>query len=791
MAFRVSPRTLERLEWPQLVARLAAHLRTPHGVERLGERGVLFESDAAAVGARLAETSEARALLEAGELPPLGGARPLGPILERLGKGGSLAPGELRDLGVTLGTVHAAARYLATRSELAPRLADLAATLALLPELEEEIEHSIDAEGEVSDAASPVLAEARRESHRLAAEVQQRIGRYLQSPDVAPALSDSFYTVRGDRYVLPVRADARARVPGIVHDASASGATLFIEPEALVDLNNRHKQAELAVERETQRVLRALTEEAARHREAIGANLATLADLDLACARGSLSAELEAVEPEVGDAGVFRLHQLRHPLLPADQVVPNDVRLGEDFQVLVISGPNAGGKTVAMKALALAALGVRAGLHVPAAPGARVDRVNALLADIGDEQDLRESLSTFSAHMANLSEIVRDAGPGSLVALDEVGVGTDPGEGAALAQAALEALADSGARVVATTHYNLLKEMADVDERFENASVEFDPETLAPTFRLRLGAAGASSATAVAARMGMPGRVLDRASALLEREDRQLDRMLSELGASRAALERERHEAAELRAEGESARNAYRHKLERLQERRDELFASMRADLDRAFREAHAEVAGVIRDLQRQGSAQDAARAREQLLSLEAKARKAEDAASPAPAPPSTAAVDWRRARPGDAVGVPGGRRGVLVALPDRRGRATVQVGGAKLSLPADRLEAVRGDEPRRESRRVRVPDVPVRTAPSRCDLRGLRVGEAIERLTDALDAAAAAGNPQLVVVHGVGTGALLRAVREHLRESPYVANFEVGDPEAGGDGVTVVRLPG
>ena len=277
------------------------------------------------------------------------------------------------------------------------------------------------------------------------------------------------------------------------------------------------------------------------------------------------------------DEANFELLQLRHPLLPVADAVPNDLRLGKGFHVLVISGPNAGGKTVAMKALALATLMARAGLHVAAAPGARVGAVDAVLADIGDEQDIRESLSTFSAHMANLAATVSEAGPRTLVLLDEVGVGTDPGEGAALAQAVLEQLADAGARVVVTTHFGLLKEMADVDERFENACVDFDPETLAPTYRLRLGMAGASSARAVAARMGMPSRVLERASGLLAREDRRLDQMLAELAASRSALERERSEAARLRAESETARDDYRIKLERLQQRRDQLFAAMRS----------------------------------------------------------------------------------------------------------------------------------------------------------------------------------------------------------------------
>jgi len=467
--------------------------------------------------------------------------------------------------------------------------------------------------------------------------------------------------------------------------------------------------------------------------------------------------------------------------------VPNDLRLGANFRILVISGPNAGGKTVAMKALALATLMARAGLHVAAAPGSRVGAVDAVLADIGDEQDIRESFSTFSAHMANLAATVSEAGPRTLVLLDEVGVGTDPGEGAALAQAVLEQLADAGARVVVTTHFGLLKEMADVDERFENACVDFDPETLAPTYRLRLGMAGASSARAVAARMGMPARVIERARALIEREDRRLDQLLTELQASRAALDRERREAAQLREESAEARDAYREKLEKLQLRRDKLIAEMRGELDAAFKSAHAEIAGVIRELQRKGSAQEAARARERLAQLEREAKRAEHderARMPRDEGPR---VDWRALAPGDAVRVEGGAAGTLVALPDRNGRALVQLGSARVAIDAERLRPADATAQPKQSF-VRVDLLPEGASARRVDLRGLRVDEALTALERALDDAARASSETLEIIHGVGTGALQSAVREHLRRLPHVARFAAGGGR-GGEGVTLAYL--
>jgi len=480
--FHVSQKTLERLEWPQLLERLAAHSRTLRGRARLLERPEApFEGDSAAAAAQLSLTSEAREILDLGELPPLEATQAVDALLARLRRGGLLSGQELLEVGAAARACNETRLFLLRRSEAALGLASLAGGLADLSPLVVAVADTLESDGSVRDTASPALAGARREARELAGSVQERIGRFLHDRGVADALQDSYVTLRSDRYVLPVRADAKSRVPGIVHDASSSGTTLFIEPQAVVELNNRLKQAELHIERETRRVLTSLSKCARQCVEDLDTSLELLGEIDLAFARGGLSLEMAATPPVLDTSGRFELLQLRHPLLPPREVVPNDVRLGEHFHVLVVSGPNAGGKTVAMKALALMALFARAGLHVPAEAGARVALVDRVLADIGDDQDLRESLSTFSAHMANLADIVHAAGPQSLVVLDEVGAGTDPGEGAALAQAVLETLADAGTRVVVTTHFNLLKEMADVDERFANASVAFDYTTLAPT----------------------------------------------------------------------------------------------------------------------------------------------------------------------------------------------------------------------------------------------------------------------------------------------------------------------
>lgn len=784
---RVDERSLECLEWPRIRAMLAEGARTPGGRRRCLE-GELFLDGAGAIRTALAETAEAVSLLEAGGGPPLGGVVDLGAVFGRLRKGGVLVARELLDFRATLRALHGTRRFLASRAEALPRLADRAASIGDQRALADAVDDAIDPDGEIRDAASRALREARAETRQLSHDVERRLERYLQDPDVRSALSDTFHTMRNDRYVLPVRADSRGAVRGIVHDASGSGTTLFVEPEAIVELNNRLKNAELTVQRETLRVLRALSEQAAAVLDDVESSLVVLEEIDEIFCRARMAVALDASRPEVGEEAILRLPQLRHPLIAPDEVVPSDLALGEHFQVLVVSGPNAGGKTVALKALGLAALLAHAGCFVPCGAGARVDALVAVTADIGDDQDIARSLSTFSAHMSAIARIVEDAGPDTLVVLDEIGTGTDPGEGAALAQAVLEALADAGTRVVTTTHFNLLKEMAAVDSRFENASVEIDPETLAPTYRLRAGTPGVSSATTVAARMGLRADVLERAGALLEREDRRLDRMLAELSASRLALEAEKREAERLRAESEATRSEYRERLERLQERRDKVFRAMKDDLEAAFRDAHGQVAAVIRDLQRGGSARDAAHARERLIALQEKTREAEARETPEAGEAPGAAMDWQRARPGDAVWVADAGPATLEALPDRRGRAAVRVGSARMQVPAERVRAA--TQP--EAPAARPPPAappPARGGSERCDLRGLRVDEALDRMVVALDRATREGCDRVEIIHGHGTGALRDAVRDELRGSPYVAGFAPGSAEEGGDGVTVAEL--
>ncbi len=786
MAFAVETKTLLRLEWHELVQMLRGHVRTPAARDRLAELQAPFAQNLEELEELRAETREAFGLLETGRDLPLGEISPLEASLDRACKGGGLSPRELRDIATACAVLGDTRRMLDTLDASAETLVRAGEDIVPLGVLDREIANAIGPDGTIRDEASETLARARADAQRLAAEGKQRMERTLRDRQLESSLADRFYTVRNDRFVLPVRADARASVPGIVHDASASGATLFVEPSEFVELNNRHKRAELDADREERRIIAELSAAVARAAPELRVGLEALAKLDLAFARAKFSRQIGGVPPEMGDRGVVELPGLRHPLL-GDEAVPNDLRLGRTYCVLVISGPNAGGKTVAMKAAALAVLCAQAGLFVPAEPGARVDRFDTVLADIGDEQDIREHLSTFSAHMANVASVVDRADRRSFILLDEIGVGTDPSEGASLAQAILEALAARDARVITTTHYNLLKELAEVDERFENAAVAFDPETLQPTYVLRTGMAGASSALAVAQRMGMPEDVAQRARTLLASEDRQLDRMIAELQTSRAALETERAEAARLREESDSAREAYGRKLEQLEAKREKLFGEMREELQASFSRAHEEVAGVIRTLQRGGTAQAAARARERLIELESAAPESEARPVPAPSEAVAGPIDWTSARPGTRVLLPGGQQGILLSAPDRRGKVQVQAGSAKLTLASEQIRGVpKSEETARP--RVRVPEPRDETLLP-CDLRGERVLEAEERLERALENALAARAYQLTIIHGFGTGALRRAVRDYLQSSPYVERYESASASEGGEGATIAFL--
>jgi len=805
VAFRCDPATLARLEWQRLLDCLAAQAATARGAEAL--RAVAFPPTHGSVVERLAETSEARELIDRGREPGFGGVADLRAEVTEIARGRTLAAGELAKLLATLEASRRVGESLAQSSQIAPGLAGLAQTLPDLRALEQALARVVTPAGEIREDASPELRRLRRRVRDLEGEVERQMARHLRDPDVQAHLQDSYSTFREGRPVLPVRVDSRQRVRGIVHDVSSSGTTVFIEPDEVVEVGNRLRIAKTELTREVERLLRELCDAARERRLELEGMGATLELLDAAFARGRLSGKSLGVAPDVSTDAELDLRGLRHPLLlleaglAPEDVVPNDLALLGAARCLVISGPNAGGKTVAAKAVGLAVLSVRAGLHVACEPGTRVPILDAVFADIGDEQDLRSGLSTFSARMANLAAIVEQADSRTLVIADEIGEGTEPGEGAALAQAILEALVAKGSYVLATTHFNRLKELAAGDARFLNASAEFDFATLLPTFRIHAGQPGSSGAMWAAQRMGLPEPVVERARELLDREDSRLEALTRGLSELRQELEAERLEALRMRAEGEAAREAYETRLAALRSAREQALAAMKADLESAFARARAEIAHVVRGLQRGESepgperGRDANAARGALERIRERTASAERAHAEVPAPETTPAVDLAALGPDARVeirGIPG--ICVVVAAPDRRGRVAVRVGGVRTVVPAGRIARVlaAGSAPAPSSRSSRISVERAEDGePARldCDLRGLRVDEAVERAEAALQRLLGRGGGRIVFIHGHGTGALRDAIRAWLRIAPGVGSFAPGDPREGGNGVTVATL--
>lgn len=772
----------EALGWPGLQALLARQAATPYGREAATR--LVPTAEAQQARAWLRETGEARLARAREGDPPWDGVADIRPILTRAAPEGAVLDGP--SLAGLLATLRAVGRLRAWAGRARASAPNLTAPLLQLPRLDPlaaALDHALDPEGRLLDRASPRLATVRRQLQVLRAEIQARLDALLQDPALAPALQERYVTVRHGRYVVPVRADARRAVPGIVHDRSQSGATLFVEPAAVVELNNRLTQRLLEERDEETRLLAALTAQVRAHLGPLQALVGVLEALDLALARARLADRMDAVAPELDEAGDLRCPGARHPLLVAQRwtggpaVVPVDLLLPLGRPALLITGPNAGGKTVALGTLGLLVLMAQAGCHIPAAPGSRLPRFEQVVALIGDDQNLARDLSTFSSFVLQVREALAGASPRTLVLLDELGAGTDPAEGAALGAALVEALLERGARVVATTHLAPLKVFAQTDRRCQNAAVAFDPERLEPTFRLEYGQPGPSYALAIAARLGLPPDLIARARAHLGEAGRRTEALLATLAARERELAQAHSELARREAEL-AAREA---------EARAAL-AEAREAAVRVRQEAAREAGTLLREVRRQaGQALERLRApatdRRAVRELYRQLQAAEAALAPTAAPPEGDAPE-----PAGEVEVRGlGLRGRVVA----RDADAVTVRAGKLTVRVPREVVAAADS---GSAPTRTPAVTV-SLPARADvpqelvLLGATTDEARAAVEKFLDDAVLAGHDTVRLVHGKGTGALRRAVADCLRGHPLVSAFRPGAPHEGGTGVTVVEL--
>ena len=810
-------RTLRVLEFEKIRELLVHFTSFSVGAERA--RALLPSDDIRQVQDWQAETREARRLLDEKSDIYVGGVRDLRPLLEQARRGSPLLPVDFVDVRYTLQRARLLQRAIGRVAEQFPHLADVTARITAPQEIIEEIGRCVDERGEVLDSASDALARIRRELREAHSRLLERLQRIVTSSANGPYLQEAIVTQRSGRYVIPLRAEFKGRIPGLVHDQSGSGATLFIEPLGVVDLNNQWREAQLAEEEEIRRILLHLTDMVAASAGPLERTVEALGDLDFIYAKARYANELRAVEPALapwkkpkttrvhkrngGDEPasdtslhpgcVLVLPQARHPLLNPETVVPVDIYLEDDYFIVVITGPNTGGKTVTLKTTGLLVLMAQAGLAIPTEDGAALSVFEQVFADIGDEQSIEQSLSTFSSHMTHIVEILDHADDRSLVLFDELGAGTDPEEGAALAQALLKTLLARRITALATTHYSELKIFAHTTPYVANASVEFDIETLSPTYRLSIGLPGRSNAFAIARRLGLLPSIVEQAEALISPESLEAEAMLAEIKRAReAALTAEANaQAAHRRAEALNADLRYR--IAKIEEARREVLAQARSQMETELETARQEIIQVrerLSGLSINAPAAGGAQSLHQAWLAEAETVLAQRAQQARPLPtadtPPPLVVDGPL-QPGDKVWVPSLQASGEVAAVSSR-EVEVKVGAFRLKLAPGRVELrERGAQPAVQASHITTPKPP--SPGIELDLRGLTVDEMLVELNRYLDTAYLATLPWVRLIHGKGTGALRQAVREELRNHPLVAGFRAGDNSEGGEGVTVAKL--
>lgn len=809
---------LNTLEFPKILARLASFAAFSASKDlalALQPSPYLKQAQA-----WQAETSEADRLLEVKVNIGVGGARDVRPHTERCRRGMVLAPPELLEVRQTLVAARELSRTLARLADAYPRLADIAQRIEPCPGVVNAIGQAIDEHGQIQSGASSELARIRREMEISHGRLMEKLNRLVASSNVNKYLQEAIITRRGGRFVLPVKADFKGRVKGIVHDQSASGATVFVEPLATVELNNKWRQLQLDEENEIRRILADLCAQVADQADFISHTVEALAELDLAFAKAKYAHAIEAVEPELvplnrqNSAGKpaknadpddespwFKLLAARHPLLDPKTVVSIDVVLDAGTRMLVITGPNTGGKTVSLKTVGLLTAMAQAGLRIPAGEGSSLPVFKNVFADIGDEQSIEQSLSTFSAHMSNVVEIIRECDSNTLVILDELGAGTDPIEGSALARAILSNLLKRRVTTFVATHYSELKAFAHTTPGVKNASMEFDVETLSPTYRLNIGLPGASNAFTIARRLGISKNIIRAARGLVGEETQQVEAMLAEIKAQAEAARRLRHKADAERQKAKKSDRKLRKQLDEIDTERREILNAARADARREIKAARKR----IKQLEAEAQAalvQPAAPAEQpppEIAVAEVQTQLAELETELAPEaklkpPPKVEAVAPPKARPigpvrvGDKVFVPQfATTAEVVSITGEQ--ADVQLGHFRATVPLAGLE-LRERAAAPQPATLTVSASGENDSPGlELDLRGQVAEEALLNIDQYLDRAFLARLPWVRLIHGRGSGVLRQVVRDELRGHPLVSSYRAGQEGEGGDGVTVVKL--
>lgn len=782
---------LHTLEYRKILNKLMQYTQTSMG--RMTAEQLRPSGDFEGVKKLLQATDEAANVDRLKGIPSFGGISDIRAALKRASIGGMLGTTELLAVGNTIGGARRVKRFLAAmhEEEKIEFLFSLSDVLSEQKHVEDAIRLCIDENADVLDTASSELATIRRELRGGVTRIREKLDSMIRSSSVAKMLQDQLVTIRGDRFVIPVKAEYRAHFGGIVHDQSGSGATLFIEPESIVAMNNKLRETRLREEREIEIILHRLTALVADIAEEMTYDIDILGELDFIFSKARLARDMKATQPRMNDRGYLKLRKGRHPLIPAEHVVPLDVELGNQYSSIIVTGPNTGGKTVTLKTIGLLSLMSMSGLFIPAEEGSQMCVFDAIYADIGDEQSIEQSLSTFSSHMTNIISILRRMTPKSLILLDEVGAGTDPAEGSALAIAILEHIHRIECRMVATTHYSELKAYAYERKGVINASMEFDVQSLSPTYRLLIGVPGRSNAFAIAERLGLPGAILEHARGEVKEEDLRVEHMIASLEENRLGAEQEHERAVSIRREVEELRSRQQQELEKLESQRDKRLEKAEKDASAILDKARKEAEEIISDLRRLAMEEGASVKEHKLI----EARRRLDEAEPSPrkkAATRKIAKAPRTIGPGDEVKVDSlNQKGFVVELSGSK-EALVQFGIMKMKVNLDDLEllsskAASTPTPLRQATTVkRSRDENIRRE---LDLRGTNLEEAIMETDRFIDEAFLGNLGQISIIHGKGTGVLRTGIQEYLRKHRHVKSYRLGNYNEGGAGVTVAEL--
>ena len=775
------------LEYGKITNWLASFASTMCGKELC--RSVIPSGDYDEVVRLHHETAEAVQVQQM-QSPPFGGIYDLRTLLKKASMGAVLEIDELRSVMSTMCGMRNVKYFFRDLALDAPHLKAMAKPIEILGMVERHLKDTIDEHGNFRDDASPELRRITRELQTAQARVKDRLFAILHDAANQKYFQEAIVTVRDERYVIPVKQEYRNYFPGVIHDQSASGATLFVEPLATVELNNTVRQMGLAREQEIQRILQRLSTEIAQNADILSENCTILSEMDLIFARAGLAREMQAYPPILNQSGVVHLKRARHPLLPKDKVVPIDIELGQNFSILLITGPNTGGKTVSMKTLGLLALLAQSGCFLPTAPDSEIPVYRNIYADIGDEQSIEQSLSTFSAHTRNIVRIIDKADQGDLILLDEVGAGTDPDEGAALARSIIAYFLQQGIAVVATTHYAVLKTYAYAESGIENASVEFDLKTLRPTYRLLIGIPGASNAFSISRQLGLPQDIVARAEIYISEEHTHFEHVVNELEREKQDYESKNRELRNKEAEIKSVEARLRAERETLSNTRQEFLHKAREEANNIVREARRSAEETIKSLKEQFDDHGVKERRKAIQEARNRLDEAyiQDSLQKNPAVGKT--IRPEDIRSGDIVYIESlAQEGTVLSVQGKE--LTVQVGGLRTIVKMSACTFVTRKKPKKNTKVHVGTSIAQKTAEIRpeIDVRGMTVLEAETVLGKFIDDAVFTGLSKILVIHGKGTGALRQGLQDYLKQHRSVLRFSFADISEGGTGATVVEL--